>query len=207
MRMKKGPISKQLLHRLYYKDRLSMQDISRSLDTTFPTVEYWMKKHNFPRRSCSESGYVKLNSNGDPFKIKKKLNKKEKELLLIGLALFWSEGSKAIKGSVQLVNLDYRMLQLFVRFLRRICRISEDRLRLYVRVYKTFNREKARRYWSRKLKMSSKKVFVYPHTDGRSKVDKQWSKYGIATLQFHNIKLWEWLNKSIEHYLEKTLSN
>ena len=184
-----------------------MMEIANRLNVTHATVNYWMNKFEIPRRSCSESAYVKLNSTGDPFKIKKRLDRTEKELLLVGLALFWSEGSKAIKGSVQLANLDHRMLQLFVKFLRKICKISEDRLRLYVRVYKKFNREKAKSYWSRKLKMSPKRISVYPHTDGRSKADKQWSKYGIGTLQFHNIKLWEWLNTSIEDYLKKTLSN
>ncbi len=66
-----------------------MQDIAYKLGVTFPTVGYWMKKHNLPRRSNSESTYYKLNPNGDPFDIKDRLNKKERDLLLSGLMLYW----------------------------------------------------------------------------------------------------------------------
>lgn len=198
-------MKKRLLVDLYNKKKLSMMEIAKKLDVTHATVNYWMKKHRLPRRGWSESTYFKLNPNGDPFKIKNKLNNKEKELLTTGLVLYWTEGSKAFKGAIQLANLDHRMLQLFAKFLRNICRISEDRLKLYVRVYKKFDRAKAKRYWARKLKMSPKRIFVYPHTDLRSKANKQWSRYGIATLQFHNLKLWEWLNNSIERYLERIL--
>lgn len=192
---------------MYDKKKLSMMEIADKLHVTHATIDYWMNKHAIPRRSCSESAYLKINAGRNPFKLKKKLDKKEKELLLTGLALFWAEGSKVFRGSIQLANLDHRMLEIFAKFLREICGIEENRLRLYVRVYKGFDIDNAKRYWARKLKMSTKRVFVYPHTDTRSKANKQWSKYGIATLQFHNVKLWEWLNKSIENYVEALLNN
>ncbi len=178
-----------------------MQDIASKLNVTFPTVVYWMEKYNFPRRSNSDSAYCKANPKGDPFKIKKRLNKREKELMLTGIMLYWAEGAKSIKASLQLANLDHRMLQLFIRFLREICGVNEERLKLYVRVYKRFSREKARRYWARTLKMPAKRVYVYPHTDGRSKADKQWSQYGIATLQLHSLKLRNWIDSMIEKQL------
>jgi len=206
-KMGKGPMRKTVLSRLYYQDKLSMQDIANELGVSFPTVEYWMRKYNLPRRSRSDSAYYKLNPTGDPFSIKKRLNRKEKSLLLAGLMLHWAEGNKSMKGSMQLANLDHRMLQLFIKFLRETCRVHEERLRLYVRVYKKFSREKARRYWSRKLKMSPNRIFVYPHTDERSKVHKQWSQYGIATLQFHNLKLRNWLDSAIEEHIESILSS
>ncbi|MDO8525921.1 MAG: hypothetical protein Q7S07_05490 [Candidatus Omnitrophota bacterium] len=183
-----------------------MMEIANRLNVTHATINYWMKKYAILRRSCSESAYLKINSGKNPFKLKKRLNKKENELLLTGLVLFWAEGSKAFRGSIQLANLDHKMLEIFAKFLREICGIQENKLRLYVRVYKRFDINSAKRYWARKLKMSPRRVFVYPHTDTRSKANKQWSKYGIATLQFHNVKLWEWLNKSIEDYAAEVLN-
>lgn len=184
-----------------------MMEIANRLNVTHATINYWMKKHAIPRRSCSESTYLKMNSGRNPFTLKKGLDKEENELLLTGLVLFWAEGSKVFRGSIQLANLDHRMLEIFAKFLRKICGIQENRLKLYVRVYKGFDINNAKRYWARRLKMSTKRVFVYPHTDTRSKANKQWSKYGIATLQFHNVKLWEWMNKSIEDHVGKVLNS
>ncbi len=184
-----------------------MMDIASRLNTTHATVNYWMKKHGLDRRAYSDSTYCKLNPKGDPFNIKKRLSGREKDLLLTGLMLYWAEGSKSAKGSTQLANLDPRMLQLFVEFLRKICRVHEERLRLYVRVYKDFSKEKAKKYWVKKLKISPSRILTYTHTDKRSKEHKQWSQYGIATLQYHNLKLWEWLNNSIEEHLTKTISD
>lgn len=180
-----------------------MAQVAGKLRVMPSTVEYWLKKYSIPRRSCSESAYIKQNPNGDPFKIKRRLNPQDKELLVIGLMLYWTEGSKTNKSLLQLANLDYRMLQLFLKFLRKICKIDEARLRLYVRLYKTFDREIAKIYWSRCLNIPEKQVSIYPHTDKRSKVNKQWSKYGIATLQFSNTKLKKWLDDEIESYLNK----
>lgn len=200
-------IEKKLLHNLYFNKKLSMVQVADKLKITPRKVEYWLKKYNIQRRSCSESAYVKQNPNGDPFKIKRRLNLQEKELLAIGLILYWAEGSKAKKSPLQLVNLDHRMLQLFLRFLREICRIDETRLRLYVRLYKAFDRKTAKIYWSGLLDIPEEQVFIYSHTDKRSKANKQWSKYGIATLQFGNTKLKKWLDDTIESYLSKQIYN
>ena len=194
-----------MLERLYYKNRLSMVEIADKLNITSPIIGYWMKKHKLSRRSNSESTYCKLNPDGDPFSVKSKLNRQERDLMLTGLMLYWGEGSKTAKSSLQLANLDHRMLQIFVKFLREICRIHEEKLRLFVRVYKKFDKDKAKKYWAKTLKMSTDRIFVYPHTDKRSKVHKQWSEYGIATLQCHNLKLREWIAKAIEKHIGKTV--
>jgi catechol-2,3-dioxygenase len=48
---------------------------------------------------------------------------------------------------------------------------------------------------------------VYPHSDHRSKPHKQWSQYGIATLQASNTKLKKWLNNAIEKQVNVVLTN
>jgi len=184
-----------------------MQDTANRLGITFPTVVYWMEKYSFSRRSNSDSAYYKANPKGDPFDIKRKLNKREKELMLSGLMLYWAEGNKSVRGSMQLANLDHRMLKVFLKFLRKICRVNEGKLRLYVRVYKKFSKEKAKKYWIKELKMSPEKIHIYRHTNQRSKTDKQWSQYGIATLQCHNLKLSDWIDSAIEDHLKNALLN
>ena len=179
-----------------------MGDVAAELGTTPATILYWMEKYGYRRRDQSASSYAKQNPGGDPFKIKHRLTPEEKELFITGLMLYWSEGAKSQKYSVQLANLDYRMLQIFLEFLRKICRISEEKLRLQVRVYREFDFDRARSYWAELLQIPKKHIAVHPHTDARSKANKQWSPYGIATLQFCNMKLRKWLDEAIEKHVK-----
>ncbi len=183
-----------------------MTEVANELDVTQATIFYWLKKFDIPRRSWRDSSYIKQNPQGDPFSIPKRFSFKEKELLIAGLLLYWAEGSKG-KGAIRITNLDHRMLKVFLNFLREVCRVDDNRLFLYVRVYKEFSLDEARKYWHNFLNIPSQKIFIYPHTDTRSKKNKQWSQYGIATLEFHNTKLKEWLDASIEKLIQKLLEN
>lgn len=184
---------------------MSAAEIATDLKTTFPKVLYWIKKHGIPIRSCSERTYVKLNPDGDPFHPKTSLSPKERELFLMGLAVYWAEGSRKSPCNVQVVNMDHRMLQLFARFLREIVRVDESRIRLDVRVYHGFDKDKARRYWCRALDLKPNRVFVCPHIDQRSNPRQQWSPNGIATLCVSNTKLKAWINQKLEENIERLL--
>lgn len=193
----------QQLQKLYYDRKLSMWDVAKTMSITPRTVEYWMDKHNLRRRSGSESAYVKQNPNGDPFKIKNKLAKKDKELLLAGLMLYWAEGSRKNKHVIQMANLDYRLILLFIKFLRRICDVKEEKICLNIQLYRKFNKEETKNYWSRILKVSKRFIAVNIHSDTRSKPEKQWSKYGIARIEVRNVKLKQWIDKELEKQIGK----
>lgn len=197
-------IREKILRQLYCDQKLSMVEVAGRLNTTPSTVGYWLKKHDIPRRSWSESSYAKQNPDGDPFKIKKDLKRKEKELLTAGLMLYLGEGGKA-RHSIQLGNLDPTIIQIFLKFLKEVCQIKENKIRLYVRLHKKFNMANAKVYWSKELKIPKEQVMVYTHNDPRSKAEKQWSQYGIATLQFNNIKLKRWLNDKLKGYKKNLL--
>ncbi|MBU4589533.1 MAG: hypothetical protein KKG01_01215 [Candidatus Omnitrophica bacterium] len=188
---------------LYDVKKLSMVDIAKQLKTTQAKVYYWLKRYGIARRSRSESSYVKQNPNGDPFRIKKKLDNKERELLISGLMLYCAEGHRTNRHSVQLANLDHRILKVFVEFLRKICGIHKKKIGLYVQLYKQFNQNEARDYWSKVLRIPKPQIVVYPHTDKRSKMEGQVSKFGIARIQVHNYKLKNWIDKESASYLGK----
>jgi hypothetical protein len=67
-----------------YKSGLSMFEIAAKLKCSTHKIVYWMNKYNLQRRSLSDALYVKLNPNGDPFKIKKIINQDEKFLYGLG---------------------------------------------------------------------------------------------------------------------------
>lgn len=181
-----------------------MTEVAGELEISSAKVLYWLKKFDIPRRSWRDSSYVKQNPRGDPFFIPEKLTEAQKQLLIAGLSLYWAEGSKG-KGAIRLANLDHRMLAVFLRFLREVCQVDEQRLFLYVRVYQEFSLKAAKEYWSDFLNISLDKVFAYTHTDTRSRKSSQWSEYGIATLEFHNTKLKQWLDNKINEMIAQLL--
>ena len=198
-------MKKEQLVYLYKNKSLSMAEIAKKLRITHAKVYYWFEKLGIERRGQKESAYVRQNPNGDPFEIKKNLNREEKKLLLMGLMLYWGEGNKKNRFLVALGNLDSRMIKLFLEFLRKICRIDEKRIRLFVRVYKDFNRNNAHSYWGSFLQLPKAQIYIYPHNDTRSNPQKQWSKNGIATLQIANVKLKQWLDQAIEEHLRQVV--
>lgn len=106
---------------------------------------------------------------------------------------------------VQLANLDSRLLLLFVNFLKKICNVSEKKICLTVQLYKKFNKDRVKDYWSKTLKIPKELIKVNLHTDNRSKPGEQWSKFGIARIEVRNVKLKQWVDNALEVQLNSIL--
>ena len=86
-----------------------------------------------------------------------------------------------------------------------VFKINEERLSVYVRAHRKFSKKVAKKYWSNLLNISPARVLVYTHFDSRSRFNKQWSKYGIATLQFHSKRLRSIVDSKIEKEVDNLL--
>lgn len=69
----------------------------------------------------------------------------EKEKMLFLSALYWAEGSK---GDFGLSNTDPDLIKIFIEGLREVFNISDDRLRVSVRIYEDLDREECLSFWS-----------------------------------------------------------
>jgi hypothetical protein len=70
------------------------------------------------------------------------------ELFLIGVALYWAEGSKTKRGVVELSNSDPDLIRVGMRFFRESCRVPENKFRGHVYIHPHLNSTKAEKYWS-----------------------------------------------------------
>ncbi len=81
-------------------------------------------------------------------------NISKRELLLIGTTLYWAEGSKEkdyYPGSgIRFSNSDPKMLVVFLRFLKEILRVSNDRIvfEIYIHLNSKNNIEVVKQYWA-----------------------------------------------------------
>ncbi|MFI8521520.1 hypothetical protein ACIGEZ_27425 [Streptomyces sp. NPDC085481] len=72
----------------------------------------------------------------------------DRELFLIGTALYWAEGAKARpQAYINFANSDPNMVRLFLRWLR-LLGIAEDRLRFFVQIHESADVAAAEAYWA-----------------------------------------------------------
>ena len=67
---------------------------------------------------------------------------------LLGVMAYWSEGSKTNDGLVKFTNADPGFIKFAVKWLRVICDVPEEKLRLHVRIHSDTDKEEAENYWS-----------------------------------------------------------
>ncbi len=72
-------------------------------------------------------------------------------LFISGIMLYWGEGAKDPKQGVKFTNSDPKMVNLYVAFLTRACRIPVEKIKAYVLIYPEIEEKTCRAYW---VKMS-----------------------------------------------------
>ena len=75
---------------------------------------------------------------------------KKNPLFLAAIMLYWAEGDSKIENcSVRLTNTDPQMIRIFTHFLRKICGVPNERMRVYIILYPDLNEKTCRNYWSK----------------------------------------------------------
>jgi len=155
--------------RLYGK---SINEISEKLDIPKSTVSIWCRGiqlgQNQIRRLAER---VKFGSRKGRIKFLEKIRKKRKEeieilrkrgireigklnkrdLFIAGVGMYWSEGyTYPIGNQVGFTNSDSRMIMLILKWFREICKVSEGRFTLQVKINQIHKDriKKVENYWS-----------------------------------------------------------
>lgn len=83
-------------------------------------------------------------------KISKEIGRLTKrELMLVGTALYWAEGSKKERWNVKFCNSDPTIITLIMQFFRNICRVNEEKFRANVQIHPNISEKEAKIFWSR----------------------------------------------------------
>ena len=118
----------------------------------------------------------------------------KRELFLVGVALYWGEGTKRINGSnpmVALANSDHYLVKLYMRFLRECLVIPEERIRAGIHIHPNLDREKTLRFWARITKLPIERFYVVDQISSASKQKrpKYTLPYGTVSIRVHS-RLW-----------------
>ena len=81
--------------------------------------------------------------------ISKEISKIDKEMLkMIGIAIYWGEGAKTMKGMARIRNSDPVLIKGMMRFFREVCNISGDRFHAHIHIHSRNATREAEDYWS-----------------------------------------------------------
>ncbi|MEK7161472.1 MAG: hypothetical protein AAB729_02155 [Patescibacteria group bacterium] len=116
-------------------------------------------------------------------KASKKIGKlSKKELLILGAGLYWGEGYKRpiIKNGkarsyhpVSLSNSDPALISVFLRFLREICEVEENKIRAGLRIFQHQNAEELLQFWSKLTKIPKERFEKFYYGISKSSLGKR----------------------------------
>lgn len=187
-----------VIKKMYIDDGLSASEIGVQVDMTVWQVIRILKKNFVPRRKASETISLKFNRSSLSYKFKQNLNDSERSLWHAGLMLYWAEGYKAGTTLVDFANSDTEMVQVFLRLLREIYQVDEDRIKIYLYCYANQNPESLVLFWSNLLKISEQK-FSKPYVRNDFKLSKIGKmRHGLVHVRYSDKRLLEQIKLDID---------
>lgn len=191
-------LSVEKVKSLYYKKGLSARKVGERFGVSAWTVIKFMKRHKLSRRTSAESNRLNFIKSPKSFKIRSSLTKKEENLKIAGLMLYWAEGVKVGKNAVDLANSDPVMIKLFLLFLKEIYQVDKSKLRVLLYCYSNQDVQQLINYWSKITKIS-KTQFIKPYIreDFRqSKSNKM--PQGLVHIRYNDQRLFSQIKEDIK---------
>ncbi len=118
----------------------------------------------------------------------------QRELALIGAALYWGEGTtreRRANHSISFTNSDHRMIQVFMRYLREVLLIPEERVFVAIHIHPNISESEARIFWSKATKLPPARFAIYRaiSSAGNFKRPKNFLPYGTMNVRVHSRQL------------------
>lgn len=190
----------------------SYREISRGVGISKNSVSRWCKDLKLPLavqkiiEAKTKASHTQLSAyNKHKHQIVQAENKKiienavnqisslsKHELLLIGVALYWAEGykkqDKLPTPSIDFANSDPDMIFLFLRFLREILQVPEDKLYVSIRIHPNVDEKSAINFWSQVTNIPKERFHIITQISRASqgKRPKYSLPYGTLDLRVHS---------------------
>ena len=180
-------LNRDIVKTLYWDKNYNIQEISKKIGVPFWSLYNFMNKNNIYRRKTVEVNYL-VNSYKPKFEIKKNLDVYEEKLKIAGIMLYWAEGT--LRGNtVDFANSNPKMITVFLRFLRNICGVSEERLRIYLYAYSYQDIKTLKLYWHKVTKIPLTQ-FTKPYIRiGNQNLSGRKLLYGLVHIRYNDKQL------------------
>ena len=149
-------VSRSRLISLYWRRRETLRAIGKRYGVSATTIWDWMRQLKVQRRSRSVALMNRYNPRS-PFRIRP-LSSEMDFLRCAGAVLYWCEGTHRDKRgrrvtTLAFTNADQDALKVWLRFLRNVCHLREDKIRVRLYLHQDQNPKRLLRYWSALLRV------------------------------------------------------
>lgn len=195
------PEDQELAARLYLSGK-SARQVAEHFGVSLNATFYALRRRNVARRTPQESNRIQFESKAPSFCIKEGLTPQEERLKLAAVMLYWAEGYKAGKmQTVDFTNSDPDMALVFIRFLRRVCGVDEQKLRCSIYCYEGQNVATLTRFWSVLLDIPAVQ-FNKPYVKKAAKPGPRGPRmtHGLVHIRYCDKKLLRQILDWIEEY-------
>lgn len=128
-------------------------------------------------------------------KAKREIDKiTERDLMIAGAALYWAEGYKKGRNTIQFPNSDPKVITLMMRFFREICQIPESKFRCGLTLHPGLNKQEALNFWSSLTNIPLAqfyKVYTKPPKSSTRKMHNILYKGTLAIKIYDTNNLWK----------------
>jgi predicted DNA-binding protein YlxM (UPF0122 family) len=185
----------------FYTDGFTTNELADKYGVSIGAIFYVLRKYNIPRRANNVSAQIRFNRSPITYKIKSQLTRREQDLKLSAIMLYWAEGYKRSTNTIDFANPEVEMCQIFIAFLRLICGVKESKIRIYLYCYEGQNVESIVRYWSKALNIPiSQFTKPYIAKSTTTKPTEPRMVYGLAHIRYNDKRLLRQLLHWIQEY-------
>lgn len=195
-------LSVENIKKLYYKEGLSSSEIASKEQLSVWQVLTFMRKHGLPRRTATENNESRFLKQRLSYSLKRTLTKRDEKLKLAALMLYWAEGVKGKNQvTVDFVNSDYKMILVFLKFLRRVCGVEEQKLRVLLYCYSDQDTGALVTYWSRITDIPENQ-FQEPYIRKDFNPNGRKMGNGLVHVRYNDKKLFNQIMKWLEETMD-----
>lgn len=131
------------------------------------------------------------------YEAKNEFKKHEADPLFVaGVMLYWGEGDRNPQNPVRLSNVDYRLLRLFVKFIRKYTNLPKEKIKAHIILYPDLDEIECMKYWSEGIGIAPEYFNKTQHIKGHHKTRRL--GHGIGAVEIGSRQLKEKILQWIE---------
>ncbi|MFH1646055.1 MAG: hypothetical protein ABIB11_06510 [Candidatus Omnitrophota bacterium] len=192
-------LGKEALQNLYFVKRLTLKQIAQANKVTHSAIAKRMDKFGLCRRNRSEATYNYYNKT-ECFEIDSLANPFLRDLALM---LYWCEGTHyRTKKTLAFTNTNLDMLKIWLKFLKDVCHLKEEKIRIRLYLHMNQDADKLKNYWAKELKVS---LINFENVSFTKKNSTKPEYKGTVKIKVHNSKLFDIIEYMIFDTVRKIL--